>query len=262
MGNDADGLSLKNFQASLNQIKVMDEYRKQIGLEAFKVNYDLMLGAGFNANYSATVIGHAPTAFTMGGYAEDAAWNHFPTADFTHQWVDEEKIIFDKACVKAGFTAPAAGSAADFYTKNKSAIDKALGELLAAGGIKHKVIGHYIAIVTPNYKTIGFGLTTENRGAGYPVTAVADFGYYNGSNGIDVNTAVQQLNGYINSLHSDANINQLKAKLENVKAEQKQAADQLAAKQTAATSAQNALQSAQHAVMSARQLVETTWPII
>lgn len=162
-----DGLSFENYLIALSQIDAMNEYRTSVGLSELRVNQNLMLAAALNADYSSTTVGHSPASFLIDEVAgECAAWNWSPWANFTTQWVAAEKQIFDTACTDAGLTAPAPKDAVNFYNANQSAIDAKL----------KGVIGHYLAVVSPTYNMVGIGLCTADRGSGYAVTAVADFG--------------------------------------------------------------------------------------
>ena len=157
IGNADDATSLANMRAAIYQMREINAYRSEVGLPEFKVFSPVVANAQSDANYSSNVFGHSPHAGT-----ENAAWNYSTTYDTTHQWVDEEKAIFDKVVQKLGYDPVAPKDTYAFFEAHEEELDQ--------NGAGFSVTGHYLNLVNPDLKAFGYGINTT-RG----VTHVVDF---------------------------------------------------------------------------------------
>lgn len=97
IGDKKDGTSLDNAKLSFNKLREINEYRASVGLSELRVTAEQMAIAQSDSNYSDKTLGRSDYA-----NCENAAWNFSTKENIAHQWVDDEKEIFDEAAAKAG----------------------------------------------------------------------------------------------------------------------------------------------------------------
>lgn len=196
MTDPKDGTSLENIKLTIQQMKDQNTYRVGNGLSELRVSLALMAKSQSNANYSAHFVGHSKHA----GF-ENAAWNFTAKADFTHQWVDEEKALFDKAVEEAGWEPVAPKDAWAFFDQHN--------DYFLSKGLDFSTVGHYLNTVTPAWKFMGFAISTYgeagSNGIKFPVTAVVNYnsvyGFAGGSyEGYTVGKFEKLFNTYLESL--------------------------------------------------------------
>ena len=159
VGDKKDGTSLDNAKLSFNKLREINEYRKSVGLSELKVTAEQMAIAQSDSNYSDATKGHSDYA----GF-ENAAWNFSTKENIAHQWVDGEKKIFDDAAAKAGLGNVAPKDAWKTFWSH--------GTEFGAQGVGFGTVGHYLNIVQPNAKTMGYGI--NSRGTLWPYVFVLE----------------------------------------------------------------------------------------
>lgn len=159
IGDKKDGTSLDNAKLSFNKLREINEYRASVGLSELRVTAEQMAIAQSDSNYSDKTLGHSDYA-----NCENAAWNFSTKENIAHQWVDDEKEIFDEAAAKAGLGNVAPKDAWDTFWSHKTEFEKQ--------GADFGTVGHYLNIVQPNAKTMGYGI--NSRGTLWPYVFVLE----------------------------------------------------------------------------------------
>ena len=117
-----------------------------------------------NSNYSDAMLDHSDYA-----QFENAAWNYDLKINVAHQWVDEEKKIFDQAAAKAGLGEIAPKDAwKTFWSHGPEFGDQKVG---------FGTVGHYLNIVQPDAKTMGYGINSRGTHLSYTYVLEVDDNY-------------------------------------------------------------------------------------
>ena len=164
IGDKKDGTSLDNAKLSFGKLREINEYRKSVGLSELKVTAEQMAIAQSNSNYSDAMLDHSDYA-----RFENAAWNYDLKRNVAHQWVDEEKNIFDQAAAKAGLGEIAPKDAWDTFWSHGTEF----GEQKVGFG----TVGHYLNIVQPDAKTMGYGINSRGTHLSYTYILEVDDNY-------------------------------------------------------------------------------------
>ena len=252
LGEENDATNLDNMVAVIPYLKKMNTIREKHGLPILQVSMFQMALAQANSDWAQKNLGHSHITKngSAGFFGENLAWG--PVDPYTG-WYDEEKAYSDFID--------------DYKLKNPGATNEEITDAAIAAG-KYSIhsggsIGHYKALINPNYNYFGMGYSSQGKyGCNYSqdfsqnqaptdvVMSVEDFegtlNYYK-TNADSVKRRYQEKIDAVNNASndkSDLGVQQAKAELARLKKELQKDIDDLNTANTNKTTFEQALDKA------------------
>ena len=152
LGEENDATNLDNMVAVIPYLKKMNTIREKHGLPILQVSMFQMALAQANSDWAQKNLDHSHITLngSSGKFGENLAWG--PVDPYTG-WYDEEKAYSDFID--------------DYKLKNPGATDEEIKDAAIAAG-KYSVhsggsIGHYKALINPNYNYFGMGYSSQGE---------------------------------------------------------------------------------------------------
>ena len=139
--------NLDSMRESLSIIERCNQIRVQEGLPELLVDPYLMAAGQVNANYSSVIMGHSG-AYNIG---ENVAWGYADGASAFQGWYTQEKNLWlssECAAERAWF---------ESLISSGSSFNAAMNQLHATYPDTYQEVGHYLNIISPDYKVTGAG---------------------------------------------------------------------------------------------------------